>query len=274
MSKPTDRTPPETRTPDAQGPGGGLGPVPRPKLTQAVDEAARTQARGLLRSARDGTLAVLRPTDGHPAASRVLLATEFQGRPILLLSGLSLHAKALDADPRCSLLLGQAGKGDPLAHPRLTVFATATRIRPDEADHAELKARMLSRHPKATLYVDFPDFFFVVLEPSGASLNGGFARAFELEPGDLVDAPALALQATAQRARDHMNADHGDSIDEIAASHGIDGKGWRIATMDARGFEIVRGDAIRRIAFPAPVDAQAGGYRLAFVELVKGTGEH
>ena len=43
----------------------------------------------------------------------------------------------------------------------------------------------LARHPKARLYVDFADFAFVRLRPEGAHLNGGFGRAYRLEPSDL-----------------------------------------------------------------------------------------
>ena len=242
-----------------------------PKLTQSVDAQARRLARDLMRSARDAALAVLAPHSGYPSASRVLTATDFEGRPILLLSGLSLHARALGADKRCSLLVGRSGKGDPLAHPRMTIFADAHRIRPDDPIRAELRDRMLARHPKAELYVDFPDFFFVRLEPTGASLNAGFAKAFDLSPNDFIDEASPALQATVSRARDHMNADHGDFVDKIASSsRRREGTGWRIATMDRLGFEIIRGDDILRTEFIRPADIDAGGYRDAFVALANG----
>ena len=240
----------------------------RSKLTQTVDTDARCLARDLLRSAREAALAVLRPGDGYPAASRVLVATDFVGRPILLLSGLSPHARALGTDRRCSLLVGRSGKGDPLAHPRMTLFADAHRIEPDDPRRASLRERILARHPKAEFYVDFPDFFFVRLEPIGASLNGGFAQAFDLRPDDLVDAAAPELEASASRARDHMNAHHIESIDEIATMIGCEGTGWRIATMDSRGCEIALGDLIRRIEFPQPADLLSGGFRSALRALV------
>jgi putative heme iron utilization protein len=43
-----------------------------------------------------------------------------------------------------------------------------------------LKTLYLARHPKAQLYADFPDFIFIRLKPLGASLNGGFGKAFRL----------------------------------------------------------------------------------------------
>ena len=59
--------------------------------------------------------------DGTPFASLVTIATDADGTPLMLLSRLSAHTRNLLADPRCSLLFSQGGKGDPLAHPRLTV---------------------------------------------------------------------------------------------------------------------------------------------------------
>ncbi|MEO9788560.1 MAG: pyridoxamine 5'-phosphate oxidase family protein [Aurantimonas coralicida] len=267
----TDRTaPPETPAAFAEW---DAAPAPRagdsmPSVLQPVDDSARQLARSLLRGARDGMLAVLRPSDGHPSASLVLVATDFEGRPLLLVSALALHSTALDADRRCSLLVSRPGKGDPLAHPRLTIFATASVIAADDPERPGLRDRFLARHPKAALYANFADFRMIRLEPETASLNGGFARAFALERGDLVDPPVPELAATAMRARDHMNDDHRDAIDTLAASAGLSEDGWRIATMDRFGFEIIRGDRMARIEFS--LDAAAHGYRDAFVSLVRG----
>ncbi|MCP3055898.1 HugZ family protein [Aurantimonas marianensis] len=240
-----------------------------PTVMQNVDAAARELARTLLRSARHGALAVLRPGDGHPAASRVIVTTDFLGRPLLLMSDLTLHARALAADPRCSLLVGAPGKGDPLTHPRLTVFGTASAIAADDPERPALRERFLARHPKSALYADFGDFRFVRLEPQSASLNGGFGRAFELMPDDFIDRPAGELETTAMRARDHINAEHRDAVDRIAAKTGYEGRGWRIATLDRLGFEISRGDALRRVEFRADAVA-GGGFRSAFVDLAEG----
>ncbi|WP_269068503.1 HugZ family protein [Aurantimonas coralicida] len=267
----TDRTA-SSENPAAPAEGDAT-PAPRvggsaPSVLQPVDDSARQLARSLLRGARDGMLAVLRPGDGHPAASLVLVATDFEGRPLLLVSALALHSAALDADSRCSLLVSRPGKGDPLAHPRLTVFATASVVAEDDPERPRLRNRFLARHPKAALYADFADFRLIRLEPETASLNGGFARAVSLERTDLVDPPAPELAATVMRARDHMNDDHRDAIDTLAASAGLSEDGWRIATMDRFGFEIIRGDRLARIEFG--LDAAAHGYRDAFVSLVRG----
>jgi putative heme iron utilization protein len=78
-------------------------------------------ARSLLRRARSGTLATLDAGTGAPFASLVSVATDSDGSPLFLVSTLAAHTGHLAHDPRASLLLAAGGKGDPLAHPRLTV---------------------------------------------------------------------------------------------------------------------------------------------------------
>ena len=92
-----------------------------------TDADAIRLGRTLLRVSRFGALATVDPDDGAPFATRVATATDLDGAPLILVSGLSAHTRGLEADPRCSLLIGEPGKGDPLAHPRLTVKATAQR---------------------------------------------------------------------------------------------------------------------------------------------------
>ena len=83
-------------------------------------------------------------------------------------------------------MLGEvADKGDPLTHPRLMIRARANFILPDDPARPSLRDRWLRRNPKARVYIDLPDFAFVRLTPISALLNGGFARAFHISPGDL-----------------------------------------------------------------------------------------
>ena len=58
-------------------------------------------------------------------------------------------------------------------------------IAPDDPARPGIRDRWLARNPKATVYIDLPDFAFVRLQPVSALLNGGFARAFHLAPADL-----------------------------------------------------------------------------------------
>lgn len=158
----------------------------RPDPVAAADDEARALARSLL-AADHAALAVIDPTDGTPGISRIAFGLDPQGCPITLVSSLAPHFAALRTNPACALLLGAPGeKGDPLTHPRLMVKAVAQFIAPDAPERPALRDHWLTGHPKARLYVDFADFAFVRLAPVSALLNGGFARAYRLTPGDLV----------------------------------------------------------------------------------------
>lgn len=116
-----------------------------------VDDEARGLAKRLMRTVRSGALATNDAESGMPFASLVQVGTDLDGSPIILTSQLSVHTRLLEADPRCSLLLSSVGKGDPLAHPRLTLLATARRLERDDADTQQIRRRYLLQHPKAEL---------------------------------------------------------------------------------------------------------------------------
>ncbi|MEM5494826.1 DUF2470 domain-containing protein [Hoeflea sp. AS16] len=239
------------------------------KTIRDTDEEARRLARRLVRGARFGAIAVLEPGTGFPFASRVLTGTDIDGTPLILVSALSVHTGALTADPRASLLFGEPAKGDPLAHPRITVRTRAERVARDDPAHARLRTRFIARHPKAALYADFPDFAFFRMVPESASLNGGFGKAFVLDASDLlIQSPAIAEVAEIEPgAIEHMNADHPDSVDSYARIHGKSKRtGWKVCGIDCAGLDLANGDEILRIEFDTPLQ-QASGLRAKFSEL-------
>ncbi len=214
------------------------------------------EAKRLLRTIRAGALATLEP-EGLPFVSLVSVATLIDGRPILLLSQLAAHTRHLAADPRCSLLLAERGKGDPLAHPRLTVSGQAERLG-EGPTLEEARARFLSRQPKAGLYADFPDFSFWCITPKQGHLNGGFARAAGLEGADLLTDPG-ELAAAERGAVAHMNADHRDAValyGEILAGEGPGA--WTMSGLDAEGIDLICGDRVARVNFDQTVSDRAG----------------
>ena len=145
-----------------------------------TDDEARALARDLVENARFASLAVL--VEGRPFVTRVAIGTGPEGQPLTLVSDLALHTRALRADPRASLLVGEPGpRGDPLAHPRLTLEVEAVL----EDMTSGLRDHYLATHPKSKLYVDFGDFHFVSFAVSAFHLNGGFGQAFRLTPADL-----------------------------------------------------------------------------------------
>ena len=148
--------------------------VIQPTTAEAVAEARR-----LLAEARHAALAVLDRDSGWPLVSRVGIATDEDGTPLILVSWLSAHTGALMKDARCSLLVGEPGKGDPLAYPRAMIRARAEPVDPAGADFGRVRERYLAHQPKASLYAGLPDFRYFRLVPEQVALNGGFGKAFQ-----------------------------------------------------------------------------------------------
>ena len=238
-------------------------------VIRETDAEAIRLAKTLLRRARFGALAVIEPQTGAPLASRVGVATDIDGAPLILVSMLSAHTGALLADPRCSLLVGEPGKGDPLAHPRLTLVCQAARLERGSNAHARAERRYLNRNPKASLYAGLGDFSIFRLEPQHANLNGGFGKAYQLDRSNLLTSGPIVeeLAASEQSAIDHMNADHHDAI-AVYARHfaKASGDGWTIAGFDADGMDLLSGDNVCRVFFPQPL-AAAGQLRQVLVEM-------
>lgn len=80
----------------------------RPTTPEAIQ-----LAKTLLRTSRYGAIAVFDAATGRPLASRVAVATDLDGTPLILVSGLAAHTPGLLANPACSLLLGEVGRETP-----------------------------------------------------------------------------------------------------------------------------------------------------------------
>src|SRR3954465_7749581 len=143
-------------------------------------------AKTLLRATRAGTLGTLDRNTGHPFCSLVTVATDLDGSPVILTSRLSTHTANMEADGRASVLLAETGKGDPLAHPRLTVMGEFSVLANESTNEARVRRRFLARHPKSELYAGFGDFAFWRMNVVSAHLNGGFARAADLKAADVL----------------------------------------------------------------------------------------
>src|SRR5499427_9599214 len=144
--------------PDRQLPGAMPDRLPESAPTPDFD--AISTAKKLLRSIRAGALATIDRNTGHPFGSLVNVATDSDGSPLILVSRLSSHTANLEADSRASILLAETGKGDPLAHPRLTVLGAMAQLERGSDLDARVRRRFLARHPKSELYADFGDFAF------------------------------------------------------------------------------------------------------------------
>ncbi len=261
---------------DETAPLPGLMPNRLPETAPAADFDAAAVAKLLLRASRAGALATIDRNTGHPFASLVNAATDVDGAPLILISRLSTHTANLEKDSRASLLLSSSGRGDPLAHPRLTVLGNFAPIARRDPSEARLRRRFLARHPKSEIYAGFADFSFWRLAVVSAHLNAGFARAADLKASDVIaqTADAESLIEAEAGAIAHMNQDHSETV-RLYASRllGAEDGPWRLTGLDPEGLDLALNDATLRLPFPQRV-ATADALREALVDLaVKARGK-
>src|SRR5580693_2872913 len=139
-------------------------------MTDDMPRAVRDLVRGLDRAALASALPA--ENGAWPYASLVLVAVDHDLSPILLMSDLAEHSKAIAADPRVALLFdGTAGLAQPLAGPRVTLMGRAAKT-----DDERLKRRFLRHHPDAAMYAGFGDFNFYKVSLERTHLVGGFGK--------------------------------------------------------------------------------------------------
>jgi len=249
----------------------GVMPDRLPETAPAPDFDPKAVAKALLRATRAGSLATIDRHTGHPFASLVNVATDSDGAPLILVSRLATHTANLEVDGRASLLLASVGKGDPLAHPRLTLIGSFAPMAHGHSDEPRLRRRFLARHPKSELYAGFGDFSFWRLDVVSAHLNGGFARAADLKAADVLTdvVGAENLIEAEPSAVAHMNEDHAEAMRLYATKllGGADGK-WHLTGLDPEGLDLARGDLMLRLPFPERVTS-AEQLRKVVVDLAK-----
>lgn len=235
--------------------------------TADFDPAKMT--RSLLRRRRQGALATLMAGTGDPYCSLVNLASHPDGTPILLISRLAVHTRNILADSRVSLMLDERAPGDPLEGARIMLQGRAEAVPKEQSE--PVRRRYLAAHPSAEGFVDFADFSFFRIVPSGAHLVAGFGRIIDLKPEqfltDVTDSQGL-IEAEAG-AVEHMNADHRDAMNLYATRLlGAASGDWRCTSMDPDGIDLQDGDVTLRLDFPARVTG-AGELRKMLVSLAE-----
>jgi putative heme iron utilization protein len=225
-------------------------------------------ARSLLRRSRQGALATLMGGTGDPYCSLVNVASHADGSPILLISRLALHTRNILGDARVSLMLDERAPGDPLEGARIMLAGHAEPAGADDA--TVLRRRYLNAHPSAEAFVEFKDFAFFRIRPTGAHLVAGFGRIVDLLPDrfltDLSDATAL-LEAE-PGAIEHMNQDHRAAMNLYATRLlGAEAADWRCTGCDPEGMDMQAGATTLRLEFPERV-TDGNGLRKMLVRLV------
>jgi putative heme iron utilization protein len=227
-------------------------------------------AKSLLRRSRQGALATLMAGTGDPYCSLVNVASAPDGAPILLISRLAVHTKNLLADPRVSLMLDERAPGDPLEGARIMLSGRAEEA--DGADRDVLRQRYLNAHPSAETFVDFKDFSFFRIHPTGTHLVAGFGRIVDLRPEQFLTeiGDAAELIAAEQGAVEHMNEDHRDTMTLYATKLlGAEAADWRCTGCDPDGMDMQAvGAGTLRLEFPVRVTG-AGELRKTLVKLAE-----
>ena len=211
-------------------------------------------AKSLLRRSRQGALATLMASSGDPYCSLVNVAANPDAAPILLISRLAVHTRNIVVDARVSLMLDERVAGDPLEGARIMVAGRAAELSGDAAMLA--RRRYLAAHPSAAGFVDFTDFAFFRIAPSGLHLVAGFGRIVDVKPAqfltDISDAADL-LESEAS-AVEHMNEDHREAMNLYATKLlGAETADWRCTGCDPEGMDMQAGGQTLRLDFPERV---------------------
>jgi hypothetical protein len=210
--------------------------------------------RSLLRCRRQGALASLMAGTGDPYCSLVNLASHPDGTPILLISRLALHTRNILADSRVSLMLDERVPGDPLEGARIMLQGRAEPVGKEELEL--VRRRYLAAHPSAEGFVDFADFSFFRIVPSGAHLVAGFGRILDLKPEQFLTdiSQSKGLIEAEAGAVEHMNADHRDALNLYATKllGGASGD-WHCTSIDPDGIDLQAGEVTLRLDFPERV---------------------
>ena len=219
-------------------------------MQPTADFDAGRLARSLLRRSRQGALATLMVGSGDPYCSLVNVATHPDGSPILLISRLAVHTRNILGDSRVSLMLDERAEGDPLEGSRIMLTGRAEEA--EASDREILRPRYLNAHPSAENFVDFQDFSFFRIRPSGIHLVAGFGRIVDLKPEQFLTdiSGAGALLEVEQEALDHINSDHREATNLYAtALLGADAGDWRCTGCDPDGLDLQAAGKTLRLDF-------------------------
>ena len=174
-------------------------------MTHDMVRAIRELVRGRDRAA----LATALPVEGGawPYASLVLVAVDHDLSPVLLLSELAEHTKAIAADGRVSLLFdGTEGLQQPLTGTRVTLLGRAER-----SSDERLARRFLARHPEARTTRVSPISRSTGWASSGRMWWPASGRSAGWRPRAALPAPAGLAERRDGIVR-HMNEDHADAL--------------------------------------------------------------
>lgn len=226
--------------------------------------SVEVECRRYLRRHRHGVLSTnSKKLDGHPFGSVTACVTDHAARPVILVSRLAEHTKNIEADPRVSLLVRDAGD-DAQAGARLTLVGNALRA----DDSAALRTRYLACFPDAERLLALGDFSFYRIEPLTVRYIGGFGAIHWIAAENFAP-PANTMAACEADIVAHMNAEHADALLDYCRHYKQkQPAAVTMAAIDCDGFDLRADDELLRFDFDPPVvDAQMA--RAALVTMAK-----
>ena len=251
----------------------GDAPTLAPPLTAVADPtrpSAAEEARTIAASTNAATLASL-TTSGDPWASFVTYGL-LGGAPVLCVSHLAEHGRNLAADPRASLsVVAPGAHADPLASPRITLAGVVEHPADDELTAA--RAAHLAAVPAAKYYIDYSDFALWVLRVQRVRWVGGYGRMDSATAAQYAEAEPDPITRHAAGAIEHLNADHGAGLADIARALGgfPDAESAECTGIDRYGLDLKvdtpRGWAYTRAGFCGRLNSP-DELRLAAADLV------
>jgi putative heme iron utilization protein len=231
-----------------------------------VSVKAAQHARELLLKEYRGVLSThSKKIPGYPFGSVAPYCLDGDGRPLLLISRIAQHTHNLQADGKCSLLVGERGAEDVQAVGRLTLLADARKLQ-DTAEIDAAAARYYRYFPQSSQYHRVHDFDFWVLEPVRWRFIGGFGAIHWLEDASLANPFAGAAEAG---MLEHMNADHGEAIAHYVALAGLPAsEPAQMVGIDSEGFHLRIAGGLYWLPLPTSCNT-AGQVRQALVQLAR-----
>lgn len=223
-------------------------------------------ARQLLLKEYRGALSTLSQShSGFPFGSAVPYCLDASGLPLLLISRIAQHTRNLQADGRCSLLVGERGAEDVQAAGRLTLLAHAERLA-DEAAIEAAAARYYRYFPAARDYHRAHDFDFWVLRPDRWRFIGGFGAIHWLQGVELTNPFAGEVETG---MIEHMNRDHADAIAHYVELTGLPSdEPAEMVGIDSEGFHLRIGRGVHWLPFSTTCNTPLA-VRQALVELAR-----
>ncbi|MFZ0302026.1 MAG: DUF2470 domain-containing protein [Terracidiphilus sp.] len=180
---------------------------------------------------------VSRKRPAYPFGSLMPYTIDGVGRPIFLISNMAMHTQNIQADPRASLFVAQAGAGDPLGTARATLVGDVLPVPEDEI--SEARQLYLSRYENSRSWVDFKDFGFYRLKPLDIYYVGGFGVMGWVTAEDYRSAKVDPLADAAPKILAHMNSDHVAAMILLARVYaGFDATEAMMTAVDRLGFHL------------------------------------